>query len=384
MDPIKLSTLQLISVRWWNANAYYAISLSRVLQQRGVKVLVGGRVSSPPIQSAIKHQLTTFNINLESFRPWQWIKNLKILKKVIYQNQINLINAHRPEDHFYSGLLKRQFPIIPLIRSVSDVRPPKDNLINKVLHLKHTDHFIFSCEANRDRYLRVWPLPMEKTSVIYSGIDTQHFNSNNKSTNITKYNIPSDSIIFGIVARLSPVKDHLSFLKAAARLSSNISKAFFIVSGEEVEIKTEQLRQLSRQLGIYDKTLFLDKFNDVRDVIALLDVGVVCSSGSEAVSRITAEFLSMSKPVIVSRVNVLPEMVTDGYDGFIVPPFSPEGLSMKMHELAVNSQLLFKMKENARKTAEIRFSYERFYQDTLSIYKKVITNMIKNSGPSIR
>jgi glycosyltransferase involved in cell wall biosynthesis len=267
---------------------------------------------------------------------------------------------------------------------VSDVRPPKDNIINKVLHLNHTDHFIFSCRANRDRYLKVWPLPVEKTSIIYGGIDTQYFiDQDNKLKNIIKYKIPLDNIIFGIIARLSPVKDHLSFLKAAALLSTKVSNAFFIVSGEEVEIKADQLRQISRQLGIYDKVLFLEKSNDVREIIQLVDVGIVCSSGSEAVSRITAEFLSMAKPVIVSRINVLPEMITDGHDGFIVPPGSPENLSRKMQELVINPQLLLKMKENARKTAEVRFSYHRFYEDTIAIYKKVIATTIKNCGPML-
>jgi len=385
MDPVKLSTLQLVSVRWWNANAYYAISLSQILQKKNIRVIVGGRSGSPPIQAAIREQLTCCDLDLESFRPWQWSKNLRDLKKVVRQNQINLINAHRPEDHFYSGILRRKLQNIPLIRSVSDVRPPKNNLINKILHLKYTDHFIFSCRANRDRYLQVWPIPLEKTSVIYSGIDTQYFHSqNNKLKNIARYNIPLDSIIFGLVARLSPVKDHISFLKAAALLSAKIPNVFFIISGEEVEIKIEQLRQLSRQLGMYEKILFLDKSNDVRQVIELLDVGIVCSSGSEAVSRITSEFLSMAKPVIVSRINVLPEMITTGHDGFIVGPNSPEDLSIKMYQLAGNSQLLNTMKENARKTAEIRFSYHRFYQDTMAIYDKVINSLTQNMGPQSR
>ena len=157
MDPDKLSTLQLISVRWWNANAYYAISLSQILQEKKIRVIVGGRSSSPPIQAASRQQLTYCDLNLESFQPWQWVKNLRDLKKIIRQYKINMINAHRPEDHFYSWILRRKIPNIPLIRSVSDVRPPKNNVINKILHLKYTDHFIFSCQANRDRYLKVWP-----------------------------------------------------------------------------------------------------------------------------------------------------------------------------------------------------------------------------------
>jgi glycosyltransferase involved in cell wall biosynthesis len=381
MDPAKLSTLQLISVRWWNANAYYAISLCQILQQKNIKVLVGGQPGSPPVQMAIQKHLNICHINLESFNPWHWLKNIKKLENAILENRINLINAHRPEDHFYSGILKRRLAGIPLIRSVSDVRPPKRNYLNKILHLKHTDHFIFSCQASRDRYLQVWPLPLEKTSVIYSGIDTRYFSEqSNHTKHSSKFNIPSDTIIFGMVGRFSPVKDHITFLKAAAILASKIPHTFFIISGEEVEIKTAQLQQLGKRLGIANKILFLEKVTDVREVIRLITVGVICSYGSEAVSRITAEFMAMSRPVIVTRINVLPEMITDGKEGFIVPAQSPEQLSQKMQVLVQNPRLLGQMKEDARKTAEQRFSYQRFYQDTIAAYEKVL-NRISQGTP---
>jgi glycosyltransferase involved in cell wall biosynthesis len=77
-------------------------------------------------------------------------------------------------------------------------------------------------------------------------------------------------------------------------------------------------------------------------------------------------------------------MITAGHDGFIVQPNSPEELSIKMYELATNSQLLNTMRENARKTAETRFSFHRFYRDTLEIYDKVINNLNQNSGTQSR
>ena len=380
MNSEKLSTLQLCSVRWWNANAYYAISLSEVLQKNKVDVVVGGTIHSPALQKARQFNLRTCELDLENFHPWRWIRNISILKNIVESLRINLINAHRPEDHFYSGILKRKMPQIPLIRSVSDVRPPKTNLVNKYLHLKYTDHFIFSCQANRDRYLRVWPQLKEKSTVIYSGIDTQYFQPNElHSMNRLRYNIPSDSLVFGIVSRLSPVKKHSLFLKAAALLSKLTSKVFFIISGEEVEIKTTQLQEFCEQSGIAERTLFLGKFDDVREVIRLIDVGVVCSSNSEAVSRITAEFLAMSRPVIATNINVLPEMITDGYDGFIVPSHSPDDLANRMNILVQNHQLLRTMQHNARKTAETRFSYQRLFQETLQTYRMVLSKVTNNT-----
>ncbi len=368
-----LSTLQLISVRWWNASAYYAIALSKILQQNGMPVYVGGSANTPSIQEAKKENLPVLQLNFESFYPWYFLKNLRNYRNFISAKKIDIINAHRPEDHFYSALIKKKYTGLPLIRTVGDVRPPKNNRFNKNLHLNHTDFFIFSCRANKIRYQNVWPVLDQKSTVVYAGVDTDLFSPPaNVEMSRNKMNLPADAVAFGMVGRFSPVKDHSSFLKAAARIIEKKRNVRFIISGEEVEITRHLLEEKASQLGILNQVLILEKYQDVREVMNLIDIGVVCSLDSEAISRVTAEFMSMGKPVIVTDINVLPEMVTSGRDGFVVPAQSPERLSQAMEIFVENYELRMKMGKQARKTAMERFSYSRFYDDTINKYQDVL------------
>lgn len=368
-----LAILQLISVRWWNASAYYAITLAGILQNNGMKVYVGGSVNSPPIRKAQEENLPVLSFHFESLQPFYFLKNFRYYQKFLANKEIDIINAHRPEDHFYSALVKRKYKTLPLIRTIGDVRPPKNNRINQILHLNHTDFFIFSCRANKTRYQNVWPIPDTKCTVVYAGVDTDSFTTIPPKEQIQEeVNIPADAITFGMVGRFSPVKDHRSFLEAAKRILGRNNNVHFIISGEEVEINMRELRKLAGDLKIGKYVHILEKFRDVRDVMSRIDVGIVCSLDSEAISRVTAEFMSMGKPVIVTNVNVLPEMVTSGKDGFVVSVQSPDELSKAMEIFVNNQDLRIQMGLQARKTAVNRFSFKRFYNDTIDAYQSVL------------
>jgi len=368
-------TLQLISVRWWNASAYYGVSLAKGLNDTQVLSYVGGRDTSPPIQKAKELNLPIFTeINLESKNPLRFIKNLRHLVRFIAQQSIPLINAHRPEDHLYAGLLKKYFlPNVRLIRTCSDVRAPRDNPVNRWLHGAITDYFIFSCRANLERYKNVWDIFEGRSTIIYGGIDTRYFSPESVSSTLrSQLGIGPDITVIGLIGRLSPTKDHETFLRACALVNQKRAATRFIISGEEVELKFTDLQHLANQLGIAHAVVFMEKQPDVRTILQILDIGVVSSSGSEAVSRVTMEFLSMGKPVVVTDVNVLPELVEEGQTGFVVPKKYPEALAQKLIHLIDNRELLRKMGENAREYAIRNLSMETFVHHTMEVYLNVL------------
>ncbi len=374
MEEARIRTLQLISVRWWNANAAYGITLAMVLTRAGFPTIVGGTPGSPPIEQAETFNLPVFtDINLESLNPARLLKNSREMKKCIREHSIDLINAHRPEDHLFGALVGRKRAGIPLIRSVGDVRAPKNNPVNRWLHLNATDFFIFSCAASQRRYQEVWPIPDDKCRIIYGAIDTDYFRPPENSSRLRKtLNIPEDTPVFGLVGRFSPVKDHHNFLLAAAMLQKETNSAHFIISGEEVEISRAELLETARELGIASKVHLLKKQQDVRDVISAIDVGVINSMGSEAISRIATEFMAMSRPVIVTGVNVLPEMVNAHREGLVIPPRSPEELAGAMRFFVKNPRRIPEYGINARESAEKRFSYSAFLRETVSVYHEVL------------
>ena len=374
MDGLSIRSLQLITVRWWNATAYYAVSLAQWLQKAGHPVWVAGNPDYPAQQKAQTLGIPTLpSLQLNRVSPWSILRNRALLAQTIREKRIAVVNAHRPDDHFYFSLLRNSFPELVLVRTIGDVRPPKAHPINKWLHLQATDFFIFSCRANLMRYREVWPIPEHRSAVIYSGIDTEAFSPTRNFMNLRReLNIPNDAIVFGLIARFSPVKGHAVFLKAATQLHRHHPEAYFLISGEEVEISLADLQQQAQQLGIRSHVRFLPRQQDVRPLLNTIDVGVVCSLGSEAISRIATEYLAMGKPVIATRVNVLPEMIQDEREGFIVLPGDTEALAARMETLLIHRELRLRMAQQARRTATERFDQHHILQQTLQVYQQVM------------
>lgn len=377
MVKTAIRSLQLVSVRWWNASAYYAVSLAEALNRAGHPAFVGGRKHSPPMRQAVQLNLPLFDrIHLETVNPIQFLQNLLRLRKFVLAHNIQLINAHRPEDHLYGallGLVLRNPPV--LVRTGSDVRPPHKHPINRWLHQRKTDFFIFSCRANLERYQSVWPIFQERSRVIYGGVDTDFYKPGAVNCSLRKkLNIKPGETVVGVVGRLSPTKDHETLLKAAVRVAQANSSVKFLISGQPVEISVARLRETAVRLGISERVIFLGKQEDVRAIIGCIDIGAVSSCGSEAISRITMEFLAMGKPVVVTAVNVLPELIQDGRTGFIVPPKNHDAMARRILELLAAPRLMEKMAQNARKAAVSSFSLDVFARQTLEVYRALLNH----------
>jgi len=374
MDLLPTSSAQMISVRWWNANAYYAISLAKALHEAGHAAIVAGRAGSPPLEKAAAWDLDTLDtLDFESNNPITLSKSIARLKRAIRQKSVQIISAHRPQDVLFGYLARKQLRDKPvLIRSVSDVRPPKNNAINRHLHKNALDYIVFSCHAIRNRYLQIWPHIAQKSSVVYSAVDTHHFFPEYQTDMRKALQIPEESCVFGLIARLSPVKDHATFLDAAALVLTECPDSIFIISGEDFEIKMTELIEMARELEIEKSLRFLGRVDDVRDIIQTLGVGVICSTGSEVVCRIAAEYMAMGKPVVSSKVNILPEMIIDEENGATFPAANAKALANRLIDFAKNRALRKQLGNSARMHAEQKFSYETLTRETLDIYRRLL------------
>ena len=79
------------------------------------------------------------------------------------------------------------------------------------------------------------------------------------------------------------------------------------------------MRQLAESLGLADAVHFLGQRRDVPDLLNAMDVFVL-PSYSEGVSLALLEAMAAGRPVIATAVGGLPEVVTDGDTGLLIPP----------------------------------------------------------------
>lgn len=82
--------------------------------------------------------------------------------------------------------------------------------------------------------------------------------------------------------------------------------------------------------------------------------------------------MSFGKPLIVSNVGGLPEIITDGVNGFVVPPKNAEELAKKLLIAFKDEALLQEMGKKNLVLSQTTFSWGNISKITINLYKKIL------------
>ena len=119
--------------------------------------------------------------------------------------------------------------------------------------------------------------------------------------------------------------------------------------------------------------IFVGKRNDLPSILASMDLGIITSIGSEANSRATLEYMASGKPVVSTRVGVIPELIVEGETGFITEIHDTEAMAEKIKYLILNPEKRKQMGEASRKRIEENFVLNQFGRQTEAVYKKLLS-----------
>ena len=311
--------------------------------------------------------------NPNRINPHELCRTQKLVRRTLREFRPDVLNPHCPPGHFFLSLNRsRNTPKAVLVRTVGEPRPPKRNFVNRRLHEKAADGIIVTCSASQQRYLRSFHLQPAKVRVIYPGFDSETFARYTPSGNFrSQHGIDKDVLLVGIVARLSPEKGHRSLLEAFARACEDFPDARLVIAGADAREQTARdLGRLAHELQIPDKVIFTGEVEDVREVMAELSLGVISSLRSEAICRVALEYMTWGIPIIATDVNILPDIVRDGVNGWIVPVGNSENLSKALRHALSNEVERIKRGANGKRMALTEFTRARMVEETLALYRQ--------------
>jgi len=242
-------------------------------------------------------------------------------------------------------------------------------LVDKLL-LKCTDKIITVSDNLKESVERMEEIPHEKIIAIHNGIDINEFSTSINNTNLkNELKIDSECTVVGIVARLDPLKDHESFLRAAGHIVKELSEVRFLIVGDG-ELRGK-LESLAGEIGLGEKVIFTGFRRDINNILPFIDVFVLCS-GSEALGVAILEAMACSKPVVATNVGGIPEVVKDEETGILVPPGNPQVLAKVIVNLLKDREKARRMGLAGRRRVEQYFDIKLNVKKAEEIYDKLI------------
>jgi glycosyltransferase involved in cell wall biosynthesis len=170
------------------------------------------------------------------------------------------------------------------------------------------------------------------------------------------------------VAALAPHKDHATLLRAAALAAARREDLHFAWVGEgECRPALERLRA---ELGLGDRVHLLGFRRDARALLAQFTVFVLASYlEGLCTSLLDAQLLGV--PILATRVGGVPEVVTDGESGVLVPERDPAALAQALLALLADGPLRGRLREGGLRAVR-RFDVARTVEATEGVYRAVL------------
>jgi len=174
--------------------------------------------------------------------------------------------------------------------------------------------------------------------------------------------IPTEAIVCLAVQRHYPIKEPQVFLESWERLTHPDCYLILVGGGELEETLREQAQHQSNVIIAGEIP-----HSEVPNYLAVADI-FLHHSRYESFGIGVLEAMSVGLPVIASCVGALPEIITEGYNGYLIPPSQPDQLAAAISRLVDSPAKRQAMGENAKQTAQtylwsnIIQKYENLYR----------------------
>ena len=190
--------------------------------------------------------------------------------------------------------------------------------------------------------------------------------------------IDDETILVGIVGRLTAIKNHQMFLNAAARLKSDTRLRFVIIGDGSLR---QALEQQAQSLGLQDKVLFAGGRKDPEYFYPALDI-VALTSLNEGTPLTLIEAMANARPVVATAVGGVVDLLADGR-GICVPRGDEKAFADALQTLAADRQLQKELGARGLQYVERTHAKERLVDDIKCLYGELM-NLEVTSEHSIK
>lgn len=372
-EPLRVA--QWVRIRWWNACAWYAVTLGEALARVGHRSYILAPPGTPAAAEAAARGLLVPDIgDLGALDPVEWWRTGRALREFLRRESIQLVNVHSGPGHARLALLGRRAGF-PVVRTRGDIRRPRGSWMQKQLYRERTAHHLAAADFIRETYYRDLGVPLEKITTLRGGIDlgrlAQVRTGAARAAVRERLGLAPDTVLIGMIGRLSPVKGHRFLLEAMAGLTARFPQVHLVMAGPDAQLSRQDLEETARSLGVSGITHLIGRVEDPLLWSAGLDVAVIASIDSEAICRSALEFMGLGIPLVATRVHAIPEVVVPGA-GLLVPPADSRGIAEGLERILASPELRASLSRSARRHVEENYSLEHFGRAAADLFRRVL------------
>ena len=365
---------------WWNAEAHYAAVLAEGLRAAGHRVWMLTQPDTRNANQLVDRGLDVVtDIPVWTGNPLAWPGVRARLAEFQARHGIHIVNVFRSREFPLHLWAARATPGVRVVRTRGTARRIRGHWLNRRMH-RACGGLIVSAEALRADMLRSLKLPPDAVRTVYFPAPpplgwSEQRRDEGKQRLLAELGFAPDRVVLAIVGRATPEKGHSRLLDAFQEARRTHPSAALVIVDKRYEDEAPHRARLevqARHQGLSPHVRWLGFRQDVRQIMASVDLGVIPSLTSELNCRVAMEFFSAGTPVVAFPTGALPEVIENDVTGVVTKDHEPHTLAGVLGVLVGNADLRRHLARHALKAAQERFSQGQFLEATLEVYQRAL------------
>lgn len=309
---------------------------------------------------------------------FDWLCMMRIARLWRKYN-VRFVHAHQYTPYFYAmgarGFFRQKPPILFTEhgRFYPDLPNWKHKYFNRLL-MSHRDRVTAVSQSVGDAIIQNEGIPSDCVQIIRNGVDETRFIQNRFTEDQKKALRESlgltDERVILFTARLDPIKDHATALRAMKRLQSmagEAQKPVLLLAGNGPEL--EPLQTMISEMRLEKRVRLLGERSDVSDLLQIADVFLLTSK-SEGIPLTILEAFASNVPVVATNVGGIPEVVSNGENGLLAESGDWEQIAAHLNVLLCDQPWAKMIAQNARVRFEAEFTERKMLAEYQKIYEE--------------
>ncbi|MET3575157.1 N-acetyl-alpha-D-glucosaminyl L-malate synthase BshA [Bhargavaea ullalensis] len=210
--------------------------------------------------------------------------------------------------------------------------------------------------------------PSKEIRTIYNFIDGRQYRPVDSSHMKEALGIPESDKVVIHVSNFRKVKRIEDVIRSFRLINEEIPSKLLLV-GEGPEMS--DMHALATDIGVGTEVLFLGKRDDLPDLFSISDLNMLLSE-KEAFGLVLIEAMACGVPCIGSDIGGIPEVITDGENGFIRPLGDVEAFAEAALRILKEPELAEKFSDDAIRSVAERFSAEEIVRQYEEVYYEAL------------
>ncbi len=346
-----------------------AVSLAGRLQAHGYATVIFSLASGGALEEAARRAgAEVVALGLSRADP----RAVKRLTGALHAHPLDVLHLHLPRAAVLGRLVARRLGLHPVIYTEHNVWG--GGVVVRHLNqwtMAWNDHVIAVSEEVR-RCLLVHGVPPQRVTTIPNGIDVEALQQTaGRGPSLrTLLEVPDGAPVVGTIANLHPRKGLETLVGALPLLYKRWPDFRTVVIGRDDGMGA-CLRRLAAESGVGSLLYFLGPRRDALALLREFDVFVL-PSRVEGLPIALLEAMALGRPVIVTPVGGVPEVVRDQIEGLHVPVGAPEALAHAVNRLLQDPGEAAALGRRAATRVRREFSLERTAEKHARLYTALL------------